>query len=1354
MKRDKKNPHYYVSQPPPQIPPQLQGYKVSQVTDKRISQIRIGIVSAVLLVSGIIYLILPVTAVRWAQLPFAGFLMDPNQVSSDIAESGWPAKQIDPPVKYPERLLAIDGMPVNSATDVRAILSSHDVGDEVTLTLTQPANSYVPPARAMLAERTITIPLARLGSGGIWNQFWIFYLVGIFVLLIGAWTFRMRPDTEAAQMFALLSAYGALTVGTLFDMNSTQYFVRFWVLALSLFGSFNLLLVFVFPYEIEFVNRHPWLKWLVMLPGIIIAIWGQLWLYLPSDPWAYALPWRAAYALNGIALVTSFIILAIRGFRSPSPLARQQVRLVLVGAIFAFLPLVAFFALAAVPIRFAWLTEAFYIPPVVVYPLVIGYAIVRYRLLDVDIVLRRGLASNILTVLLVGVLTVIVSSLRAVLAPYLDFNNPILLAAFIVVMALVFDPLRTRLQQGLEQTFFRQPVAFDELLRAYNRELKTAVHADQVAKMLLRYAETGVPNTTPRLYLPDNKMSCYSGYNGSDRLRVDISSPVVGFMRAQTGVIDLSEERAWPDTFRQHHDTVAALESAALVPMNNGQELLGWLSLSHKSDNKRFTQSEMSYLSSLADQSLLGLERANVIRRLEARIAELDLLSQFSQHLNFTIDFDDLLELAYVNYERLLGLNNFVIFWRDPDIGCLYTAFYVEGGERIHEREGRSQVVKDPHILQVVETGQMTMTEEEDGRSRIIAPLNAGADTLGALQTVYGEPGLTLLRREEQLFGVFADRTAVALDRLQTRRQLEERAQQLEIINQVTVSLAATLELDPLLELILDKSIELLDTEAGTFMLTIEDTGELEFRVVRGPASADLLGKRLTIGTGLAGTAAQTGRPVLVNQVQDDKRWFDRVDASTDFQSQSILTVPLLRQKAVLGVVQVINKRNGVPFDEEDQQLLTAFAGQAVVALENARLWEQTDKALQERVNELFMLQQLDRDLNTTLDLDHVLNLTLDWILRICSGSAGAIVLTNNEGLPRLRAGRGYGDDFDPTAVHVDWLQKGLVGQVLRTGEPHVTGNVHEEPDYKRMSFATHSQMTVPIIHKQQLIGAIAIEGDELGMFDNVTLETAVRVTNHAAVAITNAILYEQVQEANEAKSEFVSMVSHELKTPMTSVGGYTDLMLSGMTGDLTDQQKTFLETIAANIKRMGQLIQDLTDISRIETKHLRVELAPASFANIISDTLQIVSGPCDGKGINLSLDLPTDLPLVYGDKERLVQVTTNLLSNACKYSPPEANVYLTVRTDMVAVSSEQPAVPMVVCSVKDEGYGISEDDLKMLFTKFFRAADPNIRKATGTGLGLSITKGIVELHNGRIWVESEIGKGTTFYFAIPQAAN
>jgi signal transduction histidine kinase len=697
-----------------------------------------------------------------------------------------------------------------------------------------------------------------------------------------------------------------------------------------------------------------------------------------------------------------------------------------------------------------------------------------------------------------------------------------------------------------------------------------------------------------------------------------------------------------------------------------------------------------------------------------------------------------------------MGTEDFFIALRNPETGKIFTAFYLEKEERVSEKEGPQNVVTDERVLLVIQTGQLLISEEGAGLSWIGAPLNAGADALGALYTFYRQPGRRFRDRQQQLFSVFSDRVATALDRWQTSTQLQSRARQLQTLNEVIGSLTATLDLGDLLELILDKAMTLLDTEAGTFMVVTGNSGELEFRVVRGPTSGNLLGKRLPIGTGLAGTVAQTGRPIIVNDAQQDTRWFSGVDATTEFVTHTIITVPLLRYREVLGVLQVINKRGGGPFNEEDQTLLTAFAGQAVVALENARLLQQTDEALQERVTELSLLQQLDRDLNTTLELDAVVNLTLDWVLRTCDATAGGVVLVQNND-PRIVATRGYDESFTPESVDSATLRAGIVGEVLRTGKPQLIKDVYGHPNYIAAAFDTRSQMTVPITHKQEVIGAIAVESDQLAAFDPYDVELAIRVTDHAAVAIANAILYEQVIKANDAKSEFVSMVSHELKTPMTSVRGYTDLILSGVTGEITEKQRQFLETITANVRRMGTLIQDLTDISRIETNHLNISPAPMSFATVVSETLQITQALSEEKKIEVHIDLPVDLPPIIGDQERLVQVVTNLLSNACKYSPPESDVFVTVKVNQSSDNGQSPP-PMVICSVRDTGYGISEADQEQLFTKFFRAGDPNIRQASGTGLGLSITKGIVELHGGEIWFESKLGEGTTFHFTIPQA--
>jgi signal transduction histidine kinase len=373
--------------------------------------------------------------------------------------------------------------------------------------------------------------------------------------------------------------------------------------------------------------------------------------------------------------------------------------------------------------------------------------------------------------------------------------------------------------------------------------------------------------------------------------------------------------------------------------------------------------------------------------------------------------------------------------------------------------------------------------------------------------------------------------------------------------------------------------------------------------------------------------------------------------------------------------------------------------------------------------------------------------------LRTCSATAGGLVLIL-DGEARLVASRGYDESFGPDSVDSETLKAGLIGMVLKNGKPHLAKDVHQHPNYIAAAFDTLSQMTIPITHKQDVIGAIAIESSRPAAFDPRNVEVAIRVTDHAAVAIANAILYEQVIEANDAKSEFVSMVSHELKTPMTSVQGYTDLILNGVTGEINQKQREFLQTITANIRRMGTLIQDLTDISRIETNHLSISPAPMSFAKVISDTLQITQTLSHEKAIEVHVDLPVNLPPVVGDQERLVQVMTNLLSNACKYSPPGSEVFLTVKTELqVGQNGDNgsPPQPIVICSVKDSGYGISESDQAKMFTKFFRAGDPNIRQSPGTGLGLSITKGIVELHGGAIWFESKLGEGTTFHFTIPQ---
>lgn len=227
---------------------------------------------------------------------------------------------------------------------------------------------------------------------------------------------------------------------------------------------------------------------------------------------------------------------------------------------------------------------------------------------------------------------------------------------------------------------------------------------------------------------------------------------------------------------------------------------------------------------------------------------------------------------------------------------------------------------------------------------------------------------------------------------------------------------------------------------------------------------------------------------------------------------------------------------------------------------------------------------------------------------------------------------------------------------------------------------------------------------------------------------------------ANKSKSEFVSVVSHELKLPMTSIKGYSDLMLAGATGQLNENQTSFLTTIRNNVNRMATLVSDLADISRIESGNLRLEPRSVPIWDVIDEVVTLTKTQVTQKNQTVTVDIPTELPKAWCDRNRLAQVLTNLVSNANKYTPEGGAI--TVQ----AIRKNG----MIQIKVEDNGHGMTPEDQAKLFSKFFRSADDKIRESPGTGLGLSITKNLIELQGGQVWFESEFRKGTSFYFTIP----
>ncbi len=233
----------------------------------------------------------------------------------------------------------------------------------------------------------------------------------------------------------------------------------------------------------------------------------------------------------------------------------------------------------------------------------------------------------------------------------------------------------------------------------------------------------------------------------------------------------------------------------------------------------------------------------------------------------------------------------------------------------------------------------------------------------------------------------------------------------------------------------------------------------------------------------------------------------------------------------------------------------------------------------------------------------------------------------------------------------------------------------------------------------------------------------------------------EELKALDKMKSDFVSNVSHELRSPMTSIKGYTDLILMGIAGKINQKQREFLITVKKNADRLTRLIDDLLDISRLDAGRIELNLQTLNIPGLVQEIVKSYQIEARARKISLETDLPEEFPLLRADSDRIKQVLTNLVGNALKFTPPQGKIVL----------GFQGKKKEALFWVKDTGPGIAQKDLSTIFEKFQQLGK---RKKTGTGLGLAIAKGLVELHKGRIWAESQRGKGSAFYFALPKEKN
>ncbi len=1322
-------------------------------------------------------------ALVWRDLPFVGALFTRTLVVDGTRpiDGNWDA--LAQGVARGDQITAINGIEVNDAAAALALITEQPIGTTIQMSFARPVvgelvrlgNERCAPPSEGRAECTVGLTLARLPDGDFIALFVIPFFSGVVALGIGAGVLWARRRVVHARWIALTASLIAVFLVGLFDLNTSYVLAPFWIVATLLLGAVVSLLAIHFPMKLGIFYRRPWLPYLpIITTAIAVAL--ALWLYFaPPTPGSVLLSFQIASlgALGGTLLAC---ILWIRQrTRATTPLYRDQANLVLVGFLFALAPGLIYFlnvttrvlmGMELIPFNTSAIAPFFMLPT-----FGMAYAGLQMRSIDADVWLSRGITYTFLAVALILGYFLLVFVGTMVLADFTP-NNPVLVAVAIFFVAVAFVPLRTRLQAQVDKLYFRTRINYQDQVEQFSRSISALRALPGITSEYRAMLESAIAPTHSVIFLHNPLSDDYLAF-GAPKVDTDIrfssSSPLIAFLREQDSMVVMDGDRLWTEAMVAERARLMVLKPALLVGFRGSSRLNGFAIVgAPRSGASQYNYDQQRFIENLSNQMTVAVERAQVVESLQRRVKELDILSKVSQAVNFTGDIDQLLELIGAQIVRLIETSHIYIAMRDPALNELYYAFFQENEERFPEKEAQRWQIANDLISEVARNGQplrvpsfvRAMTERgakivrEDRalQAWMGVPLMTGSRVLGVLAIGSAEGSRPFSEDEMRLLKDVGALAATSLDKARLFAETNLRARQLAALNDISRKLvAAELNLDNLLQLITQSACDILNAEAGAVLLMADDgSGDLEYKLSIG-SLADVVGKRVSAGEGILGEVASSGSVVFINEDDDDPRLL-AIRLGDGTSARSLLAAPLVTQKRIIGVVQILN-RVGEGFGKDDADLVTTFAGQAAVAIENARLFQLTDQQLRDRLEELETLERIDAEMNRSLDVSAVAEIALRFAMSETEATAGVIGLVDNESLRLdLVASVGYiAHDLGGGATLESWpLDSGIASRALRTHRAELVTDVAKDPLFVPSLRDAKAQITVPMMSGSEVIAMLILESNRESTLHLADMPFVQRLAEHASIAIANAQLYAQLSRANQSKSEFVSFVAHELKNPLTSIKGYADVLVTGAVGGLSDMQRNFVSTIRTNAERMNTLVSDLNDVTKLQTNNLSITPEVINLRELIEETLRPLQKQIEDKAQTIVLLLDERVPDIFVDRLRLIQVLTNLLSNAYKYSPPETSITLRAETMLGKRNAQGLQKMMLHVSVVDQGIGMSEDDLNRLFTPYFRSDNPSAREQPGTGLGLTITRGIIERHGGDIWVESTVGEGTTFHFTVP----